>query len=280
MVRSCAYSRGVPPSNATQRNSTQGDATPHQHLATIDVSRNELLPLKRDFDRSSCRTDTLTRAITGIVLLSIGAVIHGVYHQYQHFLDNRFFSVPSLLVAVGTIIFIIAFFGCCGAVRESYCMVITFCTLLAVIFLLEIIGGIMGYVMRAQVASIAQQKMLDTMPQYNKSDEITFVWDNLQKDFHCCGTINATDWLANTTKLPGIPVSCCDDTIGAISTKNCTLSSKSLHEDGCIDAFAKFAETYAAKIAGVGIGLGIIQLIGILLSSYLAKSIKNCYQTM
>ncbi|KAG5326154.1 CD63 protein, partial [Acromyrmex heyeri] len=218
--------------------------------------------------------------ITGIVLLSIGVVIHGVYHQYQHFLDNRFFSVPSLLVAVGSIIFIIAFFGCCGAVRESYCMVITFCTLLAAIFFLEIIGGIMGYVMRAQVASIAQQKMLDTMPRYNNSHEIQFVWDNLQKDFHCCGTINATDWLTNTTNLSGIPMSCCDDTIGAIGTSNCTLSSKSLHEVGCIDAFAKFAETHAAKIAGVGIGLGIIQLIGILLSSYLAKSIKNCYQTM
>lgn len=63
--------------------------------------------------------------ITGIVLLSIGLVIHGVYRQYQHFLDNSFFSVPSLLVAVGSIIFIIAFLGCCGAIRESYCMIIT-----------------------------------------------------------------------------------------------------------------------------------------------------------
>lgn len=63
--------------------------------------------------------------ITGIVLVSIGVALHGVYHQYQHFLDNSFFSVSSLLVAVGSIIFIIAFFGCCGTVRESYCMIIT-----------------------------------------------------------------------------------------------------------------------------------------------------------
>lgn len=63
--------------------------------------------------------------ITGIVLLSTGAVIHGVYYQYQHFLDNSFLSVPSLLMAVGSIIFIIAFFGCCGAARTNYCMIIT-----------------------------------------------------------------------------------------------------------------------------------------------------------
>jgi len=55
-------------------------------------------------------------------------------------------------------------------------------------------------------------------------------------------------------------MSCCDDTIGAIGMSNCTLSSENLHEVGCIDAFAKFAETHAAKIAGVGIGLGIIQV--------------------
>lgn len=63
--------------------------------------------------------------ITGIILLSIGIVIHGIYHNYQHFLDNKFLSVPSLLIAIGAIIFFIAFFGCCGAVRENYCMIIT-----------------------------------------------------------------------------------------------------------------------------------------------------------
>lgn len=57
--------------------------------------------------------------------MSTGAVIHGIYHQYQHFLDNSFFSVPSLLIAVGSIILFIAFFGCCGALRENYCMIIT-----------------------------------------------------------------------------------------------------------------------------------------------------------
>lgn len=219
--------------------------------------------------------------ITGIVLLSIGVVIHGVYHQYQHFLDNSFFSVPSLLVAVGSIIFIIAFFGCCGAVRESYCMIITFCTLLVAIFLLEIIGGTMGYVMRSQVATIAKEKMNETMPKYNDSREIQFVWDNLQRDFECCGIDNATDWTPPfVNNLDGIPMSCCDVTIGAVGTSNCTLTSPSLHHAGCMNAFASFAEKHAAKIAGVGIGLAVIQLVGIFLSSYLAKSIRNCYQTM
>ncbi|XP_026828359.1 tetraspanin-33 [Ooceraea biroi] len=204
--------------------------------------------------------------ITGIVLLSIGVVIHGVYHEYQHFLDNSFFSVPSLLVALGSIIFIIAFFGCCGAIRESYCMVVTFCTLLAAILLLEVIGGTMGYVMRARVATVTQSKMVETMSKYNDSQEIQFVWDNLQRDFKCCGTVNATDWI-NQPNLSGIPMSCCDDTIGAVNATQCTLTSPSLHDVGCMDAFARFAEKHASKIAGVGLGLGVIQLTGVMIIS-------------
>lgn len=60
--------------------------------------------------------------------------------------------------------------------------------------------------------------------------------------------------------MSGIPMSCCDDTIGAIGTSNCTMGSPNLHKLGCMDAFAIFAEEHAAKIAGVGIGLGIIQV--------------------
>ncbi|XP_029170995.1 CD63 antigen-like [Nylanderia fulva] len=217
--------------------------------------------------------------ITGIVLLSIGLVIHGVYYQYQHFLDNSFLSVPSLLVAVGVIVFIIAFFGCCGAVRESSCMIITFCTLLTAVFILEIIGGTMGYVMRTRVASIAEEKMLKTMPKYNDSQEIRIVWDNLQRDFECCGTRNASDWTEKNLTM-GIPMSCCDQPIGAIGSMNCTTDSPTLHHEGCMDAFAHFAEKHAAKIAGVGLTLAVIQLIGIFLSSYLVRSIRNSYQTM
>lgn len=76
--------------------------------------------------------------------------------------------------------------------------------------------------------------------------------------FDCCGTINATDW--TTANYPGIPVSCCDNIVGAIGSSNCTLDSMTLHKEGCMYAFARFAEKHAGKIAGVGIGVGVIQV--------------------
>jgi CD63 antigen len=35
-------------------------------------------------------------------------------------------SAPAIvLIVIGAVIFIIAFFGCCGAIRESHCMIVT-----------------------------------------------------------------------------------------------------------------------------------------------------------
>lgn len=70
-------------------------------------------------------TRTICLQITGIILVSIGSVVLEQYNNYEHFLDNKFLSVPTLLVVIGSIIFFIAFFGCCGAIRENYCMVVT-----------------------------------------------------------------------------------------------------------------------------------------------------------
>lgn len=215
--------------------------------------------------------------ITGIILLSIGVAIHGIYHSYQHFLDNKFLSVPSLLIAIGAIIFFIAFFGCCGAVRENYCMIVTFTSLLAIVFILELAGGISGYVLRARASTIIQTKMVDTMEDYQNSTEIAAVWDKLQRDFACCGTHNASDW---QKKMKAIPITCCDVQVGAIETKNCTLTSPDLHGKGCYYTFLAYIGDHALQLGGVGIGIAIVQAIGIWFSSYLARSIKNSYETV
>jgi CD63 antigen len=63
--------------------------------------------------------------ITGLVLIIVGAVIQGLYEEYSSVLDDRFFSETALLIAVGAIVFIVSFFGCCGAVKENHCMILT-----------------------------------------------------------------------------------------------------------------------------------------------------------
>jgi len=63
--------------------------------------------------------------ITGIVFISVGGVILVVYSGYSNFVDSWFFAAPLLMIVVGVIVFLVSFFGCCGAVKENHCMIIT-----------------------------------------------------------------------------------------------------------------------------------------------------------
>lgn len=58
------------------------------------------------------------------MIISVGTTIYAVYEDFSHFLDPSYFSPATLLIVVGILVFIIAFLGCCGALRESTCMVL------------------------------------------------------------------------------------------------------------------------------------------------------------
>ncbi|KAF7405205.1 hypothetical protein HZH66_004111 [Vespula vulgaris] len=189
-------------------------------------------------------------SMTGIVLLSLGLTIHAIYFNYVHFLDNKFLSIPSLMIAVGIIIFFIAFFGCCGAVRENYCMLIIFTTLLIFIFILEFSGGIAGYVLRSQAG-----------------------------EFECCGVTNMTDWeiLFDNSDLP---MSCCRPQQGKIGISVCNITVNYVYPDGCLSKFQQYIKSHAVQLGGVALGIATIQVIGIWFSIYLARSIRNSYESV
>lgn len=58
-------------------------------------------------------------------------------HPYVDLTDESFYtSAPVILIIVGLIVFVVAFFGCCGAVKENHCMIVT-----VSFFLIEYVSG-------------------------------------------------------------------------------------------------------------------------------------------
>ena len=78
------------------------------------------------------------------MLILTGIVIQSAYSQYLDFLGQHF-STPVFLILLGFIIFLVSFFGCCGAINESHCMTLTFSCMLGTIFLLEVGTGLAAY---------------------------------------------------------------------------------------------------------------------------------------
>lgn len=218
--------------------------------------------------------------LAGLCLIIAGAVVETKFKDYLSFFDNSFSAAAIFLIVVGCIIFIIGFFGCCGAVKENHCMVMTFAVLLGLVFILEIAAGIAGFVLRGKVESMMRKGMTESMDRYGKPQYagVTKAWDEVQDQFDCCGVNTWKDWeKINSTY---VPESCCKVRESATCGKIIANMNTTINTDGCVAGFKDFLEGNIYTLGGIGVGLAFVQIIGVIFACCLAKSIKKEYETV
>jgi len=211
--------------------------------------------------------------IAGIGLIATGAYVNVKMDEYYDFFGKEYFGPGILLIVVGVLIFLIAFFGCCGAYKENHCLTMTFAVCLAIIFVLEIAGGIAGFVMRDQLEDEVKTVLETAMTNYNKDghDGVTKTWNKMQEEFSCCGVSSPNDWKNDNGSVPD---SCCKD-------EGCDTSDDSqIFSDGCTTKLENWLKDKVAIIGGVGIGLAFVQVVGIMFACCLARAIKKEYEVV
>lgn len=224
----------------------------------------------------------LISQITGIILIAVGAGVASTFNEYDSFMQSRFYSITTFLIVIGVFIFIIAFFGCCGAIRENYWMVLIFSVLLGIIFVLELAAGISGYVLRNEAEHLLENQLISTQESYETNSEIAKLWDFTQAQFTCCGTKNFSDWTIDknvtfgTETVGALPMSCCSMPTGLIGTFKCGKfpADVNLYPDGCLTEFSNYIADHAVSLGAAGIIIAIIQFFGVLFACYIAREIK------
>jgi len=68
--------------------------------------------------------------LCGLAILIAGALTYANIDKADFVMEKvhsqvNFTASPIALMVVGSIVFVVAFFGCCGAIRESHCMIVT-----------------------------------------------------------------------------------------------------------------------------------------------------------
>lgn len=63
--------------------------------------------------------------MAGLALVIIGVLIKFNISEASRILPSEFGLAPILSIVIGAIVFVTAFLGCCGAVKESTCMLTT-----------------------------------------------------------------------------------------------------------------------------------------------------------
>ncbi|ESP04272.1 hypothetical protein LOTGIDRAFT_204983 [Lottia gigantea] len=212
--------------------------------------------------------------IAGIGLIGAGSYVQIKLTEYSDILGSQYTGPGILIIIVGVVIFGIAFFGCCGAIKENYCLVMTFGALLTIIFILEIAGGIAGFVLKNQIESDVITLLKEKEGQYYKNDGVKASFDALQKDFACCGVDGPNDWI-NGTANNTIPTSCCKD---FKQGQTCDLAKA--YPEGCEKKFVDYLKNNIGIIGGIGIGLAFIQVVGICFACCLARAIRKEYEVV
>ena len=78
-------------------------------------------------------------ALVGLILMGFGVYVQIDAKDYLNFLGDNYTNTPVFIIILGAIIFVVAFFGCCGAMKENKCLMYTYGFLLFVILIAQVI---------------------------------------------------------------------------------------------------------------------------------------------
>jgi len=220
--------------------------------------------------------------LIGAILIGVGTYIHVQMSDYLNYFDDSYVNASVLFIVLGAIVLILGFFGCCGACTENSCMMFTFATLLALVVIAEVGAAIAVYVFRGEVNTIVTNKMNEGLNNYEQGEQykgVTDTWNAVQSDFHCCGVSNYSNWKGTPfgNKDNGVPDTCCKT-----AEKGCGKGMfgegadlDKINQSGCVQLLEEFVVDKVAVIGGIGIGIALLQIVGVLVSCMLAGSMRR-----
>ncbi|XP_042553699.1 tetraspanin-3 [Dipodomys merriami] len=203
------------------------------------------------------------------ILCYVGAYVFITYDDYDHFFEDVYTLIPAVvIIAVGALLFIIGLIGCCATIRESRCGLATFVIILLLVFVTEVVVVVLGYIYRAKVENEVDRSIQKVYKTYNGTnpDAASRAIDYVQRQLHCCGIHNYSDW-ENTdwfkeTKNQSVPLSCCRET--ASSCNGSLARPSDLYAEGCEALVVKKLQEIMMHVIWAALAFAAIQLLGML----------------
>ncbi|XP_052021541.1 tetraspanin-8 [Apodemus sylvaticus] len=178
---------------------------------------------------------------------------------------NPFIAV-NILIAVGAIIMVLGFLGCCGAVKESRCMLLLFFIGLLLILILQVAAGILGAAFKSESNRILNETLSENAKLLadttNEAKELQKAMIAFQKEFKCCGLKDgASDWGNN---FPNAEESC------QCAGSDCeSYNGFSVYRTTCLSSIKDLIEKNIIIVIGVAFGLAVVEILGLVFSMVL-----------
>ncbi|XP_042201061.1 tetraspanin-4 [Callorhinchus milii] len=171
-------------------------------------------------------------------------------------------TVANLFIASGSVIMVVGFIGCLGAMKENRCLLLTFFIVLLIIFVLELIVGTLFLVYKERINSYAKDDLKKGLKFYDKPDNrgLTKAWDLVQVKFQCCGVTNYTDWFGvfNESK---VPEACCP-----AQGPHCSEHAEKWWKMPCYDTVINWLKENVLAVCIFGLCIAVLQILGLIFS--------------
>ncbi|XP_066992071.2 tetraspanin-9 [Anabrus simplex] len=221
--------------------------------------------------------------LCGCGLLGGGIWLRLAYDSYTPFtLHYSMISADSLFIATGVIMFLVAFFGCCGSWFQSRWMLIMYFSLVIFMFLVEFLFATLAFVFRENLGKTLQRELEAGIRQHYKDDpenSLNKIWSHIHTEFHCCGVTDYTDWY-NIEAWPNkhyVPDSCCLPRVMNIT--DCgrvePLDPDTLYGKGCAEQVQMWFVERLHIIGIIGLVVAFIQLFGLISSMLLFCTVRH-----
>uniref|UniRef100_A0A0B8RWT2 Tetraspanin n=1 Tax=Philothamnus irregularis TaxID=1899461 RepID=A0A0B8RWT2_9SAUR len=186
----------------------------------------------------------------------------------------QFVHVGYLLIAIGVILFLLGFLGCCGAQKESKCLLITFFSIILIIFIIEVAGAVVALVYTSLAQTLLQATVAKLLKDdYGKANPLTEAWNITMTKLNCCGLSNYTDFddsyfYKNSKNL--YPEQCCNSSSLPLPASTCNRTvAEHFAVKGCFDQMLTEIRKNAAVVGGVAAGIGALEIGAMAVSMYL-----------
>jgi len=214
--------------------------------------------------------------VGGILMVTAGVfALTGYQHQdYQHLVPqlDSYKAPPILLIAAGCAVFLIAFMGCCGVLRENNCMMMTYAVFLSIILLVQVGIALAAYLYEDDFKEAITKGLKKSIEKYDQK-QVMDSWDAVQSNLKCCGYNEYMDW---KNRAGGVPESCCiKDEPGCSNgvIDNEALAKEKIYLQGCVGKiFEELRLQYVIIAAAVIAG---IEFIGIMFACCLAARFRR-----
>eukprot|EP00064_Thunnus_orientalis_P002632 superscaffoldBa00000198_g2639 len=208
-----------------------------------------------------------------------------------------------ILIGVGSLSMAMGFFGCIGAIYEIRCLLGLYFTCLLLILIAQVTAGVLIYFQRDRMSSLclrlttgqggalSQNRLKHEMSNIIKGMIINYTgqnrttehtWDYVQKTMKCCGWTGPGNWSENlvikNSSQHLYSCSCRNDSLPGIEIKAVGLcehlsAEPPVYETGCVTSVEKWLLENCGVILGICFGVAVVELLGMILSMCLCKSV-------